>query len=317
MNSVGVALIGAGRWGTTLGRAVARVPGAELRWICEIDPERRSRAAEIHPRARLAESLDRVLQDPLVQAAVVAVDSPQHHSVGMQVLEADRHLLMEKPMALSTADAAELHAVAGTRKLVLAVGHLLLHHPAVQRARELVSSGVIGDPVYLEANRLSLGTGQPPRSAWWSLAPHDVSLALYLFQAVPSQVTAVGGAWRDGQESVAWATLRFGDGRLAHLHAARIGAEKRRQISVIGTRRTLTFDELSAEPLSLSETNGHSDRITFGTVDPLLSQCRHFVDSVARRDTTVGNGAHALAVVRVLEAGALSILRGGFPVEVE
>jgi predicted dehydrogenase len=326
MTAVGVALVGAGPWGLTLGRAVARLPEVDLRWICELDPERRALAAAIAPRARLTDELDEVLTDPGVAAALVAVDSPRHHPVGLRVLRADRHLLVEKPMALTVADAAELSALAETRQRVLAVGHLLLHHPAVRRARQLIADGVLGESLWLETTRLAPGTARSGGSAWWTLAPHDVSLALHLFGAVPVRVTAVG---RTGPtpgpgepDQVAWVTLHFADGRLAHIHVARLAVEKRRHFSVVGTRRALTFDELAPErALHLSDpprggVPTHSETIAVDAADALSAQCLHFVAGVARGDPSAGNSAHALAVVRVLEAGTRSMRVGGAPVDV-
>lgn len=326
MTAVGVALVGAGPWGLTLGRAVARLPEVDLRWICELDPDRRALAAAIAPRARLTDELDEVLTDPGVAAALVAVDSPRHHPVGLRVLRADRHLLVEKPMALTVADAAELSALAETRNRVLAVGHLLLHHPAVRHARQLIAEGVLGESLWLETTRLAPGTGRAGGSAWWTLAPHDVSLALHLFGAVPVRVTAVGRigptAGPNEPDQVAWVTLHFGDGRLAHIHVARLAVEKRRGFSVVGTRRALTFDELARErALHLHDpvragTPAHVQIIPIDAADALAAQCLHFVAGVARGDPSAGNSAHALAVVRVLEAGTRSMRAGGAPVDV-
>ena len=133
----------------------------------------------------------------------------------------------------------------------------------------------------------------------------------------------MGGAGRQpGEELVVWATLHFEDGRLAHLHAARQVAEKKRGFSIVGSERALTFDELaSGGTLHLHDPRragsaAHSEPVPVDTIDALGAQCRHFVSSVARGDTGAGNGAHALAVVRVLEAGARSMHAGGAPIEV-
>jgi predicted dehydrogenase len=323
MSPVGVAVIGAGPWGDTLARAFARIGDAELRWICDLDQERRARAGAAHPRASVTAAVDDVLGDPAVEAAVVAVDSPRHHSVGLRVLAANRHLLIEKPMALSVADAAALRDEASLRDRVLTVGHLLLHHPAVRRARELVASGAIGEPLHFEAVRTAPGTARRRGSAWWTLAPHDVSLALHLLGGVPATVSAVATAGAGGGDDVAaFATLRFADGRLAHVHAARLAAVKERRFSIVGTRRSLIFDELdAAAPLRLGESPaarppGPPEEVPIDAGDALLAQCRHFLSCVARGDTGGGNGAHALAVVGVLEAGARSMRAGGAPIEV-
>ncbi len=322
MTAIGVALIGAGPWGRTLGRAVARLPDVQLRWICELDPARRAEAAALAPGARLTDALDEVLDDPAVQAAVVAVDSPRHHQVGLKVLRADRHLLVEKPMALTVADAWELNSLAEARRRVLAVDHLLLHHPAVRRARQLVTNNALGQPLWLEATRFATGPARPGQSVWWTLAPHDVSLALYLFDGLPVSVSAVGGCGRLGRigdDAVVWATLHFADGRLAHIQVARQAAEKKRQFSIAGDRGALFFDELASERglRVQSEAAGPLwEMVPMQATDPLSAQCRHFVAGVSQGDPAAGNGAHALAVVRVLEAGSQSMQTGGAPVPV-
>jgi predicted dehydrogenase len=237
------------------------------------------------------------------------------------VLKADRHLLVEKPLAMNVAHAAELSALAADRRRVLAVGHLLLHHPAVRRARQMLAAGELGETLWLEAARLAPGPGRTPGSVWWTLAPHDVSLALHLFDDLPTRVTAVGGAGRaPGEETVVWATLHFADGRLAHIHGARHAAEKRRGFSIVGSRRALTFDELGAGGalrLHDAERSGAGEPVAVDVGDALAAQCRHFLTGVARGDTGAGNGGHALSVVRVLEAGARSMGAGGAPVDVE
>jgi predicted dehydrogenase len=202
---------------------------------------------------------------------------------------------------------------------------LLLHHPAIRRARQIVTEGLLGDPLYFKSTRESIGAPRTAGSAWWALAPHDVSLAIDLFGAVPSVVSATGGGLAGAAyDSIASATMRFAGGRTAHVHVARFASEATRRVSVAGSRRTLTFDELAADArLQLLESaTGILTRVPVDDVDPLLAQCDHFLSLVRRRDAAsgnapdLGNGAHALAVVRVLEAAALSMRTGGTPIDV-
>ncbi len=319
MEQIGVAVVGAGPWGGTLARTFARVPGADLRWICELDDGRRAEAQRAHPGARVTRAIEEALSDPAVSAAVVAVDPPRHHAVGLHVLSADRHLLVEKPMATSVADAVSLCGVAVARRRVLTVGHLLLHHPALHRTKRLLDDGKLGQPLYFESTRTARSGGRRG-SAWWTLAPHDVSTAIFLFDASPVAVSAAGVRQPDLDHDVAaFATLHFADGRLAHVHAARAAAPAQRRYSVMGTRCGVTFDELAADPvLLLSDGGGRTagESIRVEVADPLFSQCLHFTSAVARGDTSGGNGSHALAVVRVLEAGARSMAANGTPVPV-
>jgi predicted dehydrogenase len=325
MNPVGVALVGAGPWGGTLARAFSRVEGARLRWICDVDPERRARAAAENPDARASGSVDEVLADAEVRAAVIAVDSPNHYAVGLRVLAAGRHLLVEKPMALSVADAVALRDAAAAGRRVLTVGHLLLHHPAVVRARELIGAGAIGDLLTFESVRTAGASVRRSGSAWWTLAPHDISLALHVFDALPAEVSVVAGArGPEHQDLSARATLRFADGRVGHVHVTRITDSPERRSRIGGTRRSIVFDELSREhPLRFVPNAGEgegeaagAENIAIDEGDALFAQCRHFIACVARQDPSGGNGAHALAVVQVLVAGARSMQAGGEPVTV-
>lgn len=319
MHPVGVALVGAGPWGRTLAQAFMRLPEVELRWLCELDDGRRAVAAAARPGLPTTANLDDVLADAGVAAVAVAVDSARHYSVAARVLDANRHVYVEKPLALLGSDAAMLHAAAAAGGRVLMVGHLLLHHPAVRRARQIVAGGSLGEPLYFESTRETVGAPRAPGSAWWALAPHDVSLALELFAALPVTVSATGGAFdRSHHDGVASAVLSFADGRTAHIRVARFAAEKTRRMSIAGTRRTLTFDELAREqPLHILESTAAAPTpIPVDDVDPLSAQCTHFVSCVRRNDVGGGNSAHALAVVRVLEAGARSMQAGGAPVEI-
>lgn len=317
MEPIGVALIGAGRWGLTLAGALSKIEAVDLRWICELDGERLSQAAALHPQASLTSEVAEALRDDRVAAAFVAVDSARHHSVGVRVLESDRHLLVEKPMALSSADAAELQAMADARRRVLTVGHLLLHHSGVRRARELVAGGALGEVLWLESTRVAPGPPRAAGSAWWTLAPHDISLAMHLLGETPVAVSATGAAYTGpGQDAAAFATLEFGGGRVAHIHVGRFAADKARRAVVTGTRGSLVFDELAPEyPLAFREPGRPAVAVPIERVDPLRAQCAHFLSCVERSDSTGGNAAHALAVVRVLEAGAMSMRAHGAPVE--
>jgi predicted dehydrogenase len=318
MSSVGVGVIGAGPWGLNVARAFAGARGATLRGICDLDADRLARAGAAHPGVRLARALDDLLEDRTVEAVAVAVDSPRHHEVSRRALAAGRHVLVEKPMALSVADAAAMWAAARERRRVLMIGHVLLHHPAILRARELIAAGELGPLLYLQATRVAFGTVRANESAWWSVAPHDVAVALYLLDDVPATVSATGAAYlRTELADVAFATLRFGDGRLAQVHVSWLAPGKHRALAVVGRRKMLTFDETAPAGRSLRVVaEGRAEALELPAVEPLLAECEHFVACVARGEEPRGGEAHAMGVMRVLEAGERSMRAGGAPVEV-
>jgi len=312
----GIAIVGAGPWGMTLTAAMAGLRQVEVRWICELDDERRARAGAAHPDARVTGDLEEALCDPDVAAVVVAVDPARHHAVGMRALQAGKHVFVEKPMALSARDARDLCAAATTRGRLLTVGHLLLHHPAIRRARTIVASGVLGEPLTFVSKRVTPGAPRQPGSAWWALAPHDVSLALHLLDAVPTSVTAITDTRDQLQEdSAATAVLHFAGGRTAQIQVARFAPRKRREMTISGSKATLTFDELATadRALRLWTAQDGACHLPIENADALRAQCMDFAASVARGDARVGNGAHAVDVVAVLEAADRSMRRNGMP----
>jgi predicted dehydrogenase len=332
MASIGVGVVGAGPWGLNVARAFARAKGARLVGIAELDGERLARAGAQHPDVLLVDDLERLLENPDVEALAVAVDSPRHHAVAKRALLTGRHVLVEKPMALSLADGLDLAELAERHDLVLMVGHVLLHHPGLVRARELIASGELGHVRYLHATRVGFGTVRPSESAWWSIAPHDIAAALYLCDALPAAVSATGAGYLQlRQHDVAFATLSFADGRVAHVHVSWLAPEKRRQLTVVGSHKMLTFDDSDAQaPLRLHDRAFVSAAARAGfigrageviapplpSVEPLLAECEHFAERVRLGALAPGEAARALGVMRVLDAGERSMRAGGAPVEV-
>jgi predicted dehydrogenase len=331
MSSVGVGVVGAGPWGLLVARALARAQGAELRAICDIDGERLARAGAAHPGVHLTSSLDDLLGDARVQAVAVAVDSPRHYAVARRALEARRHVLVEKPMALSVADAAALCALADERARVLMVGHVLLHHPGVLRARELIAAGTLGRVLHLQATRVAFGTVRPHESVWWSVAPHDVAVALFLLDDLPTRVSATGAAFlQPTHADVAFASLHFGDGRLAHVHVSWLAPLRNRMLTVVGSEAMLTFEETAERPLRIHRRafepapggggwcgrGGEIEIPELPRLEPLAAECDHFVACVARGTRPRGDGREAMGVMRVLEAGERSMRAGGAAIEV-
>jgi predicted dehydrogenase len=332
---IGVGVVGAGPWGLNVAHAFARARDARLLAIADLDGDRLARAGAAHAGVALVGELDALLALEGLDAVAVAVDSPRHHAVAKRALLAGRHVLVEKPMALSVAEGAELVELAERRGLELMVGHVLLHHPGLARARAIVAGGELGRILYLHATRVGFGTVRPGESAWWSIAPHDVAAALHLFDAVPTHVSATGAGYLQvRQHDVAFGTLTFGDGRVAHVHVSWLAPEKRRLLTVVGSHKMLTFDETDHErPLRVHDRAfvpaaaragfigraGEIEAPALPAVEPLLAECEAFVASVrrgARDERARVERARGLAVLRVLEAGERSMRAGGAPVEV-
>ncbi len=332
------AVVGAGGWGQNHVRTFATLPDVELRYVCDRRDEVRETVRARHPAVTACGDLPRVLADEEVEAVVVATDAPNHFPVAKAALAAKKHVFVEKPLTLSPADSDALVSLAEEVDRVLMVDHLLLFHAAVGRLKELVDSGELGDILYLTAHRLNLGVVRRDENAWWSLAPHDVSVINYLLDAEPTSVSATGGAFLQeerGVEDVVFASLQYPGGRMAHVHVSWLDPHKTRRLVVVGSKKMAVFDDTSSDQkLVLYDKGvepppsavGYADAMrvrkgdilipALGLQEPLRMACRAFVDAARSGRAAISDGASGAAVVRVLEAGSRSLREAGRRVEI-
>jgi predicted dehydrogenase len=333
-NMVGVAVVGAGNWGRHLVRNFATLPHAELKYVCDLDPQVRHTMVSLYPRVTVTDSLQRVLVDAAVDAVVIAVDVRWHYQIARAALEAGKHTYVEKPLTLSSAESQALTDLAAARGVKLMVGHLLEYHPAVLYMKEMIAKGIIGRLLYLYFQRVNLGVVRQTENVWWSLAPHDISVACYLFDAEPVSVSASGQAYlQQGIEDVVFANLKFADGRMAHMHVSWLDPHKIRKVTLVGTQKMVVFDDMEAtEKLRIydkgaevrRDVESYVEAITLRTGDilipkiatgePLQAECQHFIDCIVDDVVPRSDGADGLRVVKVLEAGSASLARGGEPI---
>ncbi len=337
-NNVGLAVVGAAGWGKNVVRAFSIARGCELRWVCDLNAQLLAATAQRHPGVKTSASLAEVLADAQVTAVAVAVDVPNHHAVAKQALLSGRHVFVEKPLTLTSGEAEELCGLAKQRNLTLMVGHLLLYHPAVVLAKQRIDAGELGDVYYLYSQRVNLGIVRETENAWWSLAPHDVALAMHLLGESPVAISATGAVFlqRDRQvQDIAFASLRFSAGKIAHIHVSWLDPHKRRSLTVVGSKRMLSFDDTAADERvkiydkSAIPPPGHTTyaegvAVRSGDVvapalankEPLLEECEHFIECVQTGRRPRSDGEQGLAVVRTLEAGQKSLANDGMPVEI-
>jgi predicted dehydrogenase len=316
---VRVGVAGLGYWGPNLARNFAAIPGCELAWCCDADPQARDRVARMFPSARATAELDELLADPRLDAVVLATPVPTHADLAVRALKAGKHCFVEKPLAQSVADAQRAVTAAAAHDRVLMVGHLLEYHPGVRELKQLTDSGELGEEIfYIYGNRLNLGKLRADENALWSLGAHDVSVVLHLAGEEPAEVSAHGASYvRDGVEDVVFCFLRFPSGLVAHLHLSWLDPHKERRFTVVGSRRMATFDDMELErKLTVYDKGFDEDSRTYGeyitrsggsfspriaNVEPLRVECEHFVECVRSGATPRSDGASGLRVVRVLE----------------
>jgi predicted dehydrogenase len=336
--AIGVAVVGAGGWGKNHVRNFASLRGAQLRWVCDVSAEALAPVARTWPEVRTTSSLDDVLADERVRAVVIATDAPSHEGIARRVLESGRDALVEKPLTLSATSSAALCEIAQRGERILMVGHLLLYHPAVTRLRQLVTSGELGEVLYVASQRTNLGVVRRDENAWWSLAPHDLSVAGYLLDAEPESVSASGGVFLQperGIEDVVFATVRYAGGKLAHVHVSWLDPHKTRRLTVVGTKKMAVFDDASpdmkltlfdkgVEPPPKALTYEQGVRIRTGDIvvpalemaEPLKRECESFLRAVRTREQPLADGKSGHAIVRVLEAGQRSLREAGRRVDI-
>ena len=331
-----VAVIGAGSWGKNLVRNFGSSRGAKLAIVCDREESRLAALRPSYPQTKFTRDSADVFGDPSIGAVVIATDAPTHFEIARAALEAGKHCYVEKPMCQSAAEADKLAALAERLSLKLMVGHLLLYHPAVTKLKSLVDSGELGNIYYMYTQRLNLGVVRSNENAWWSLAPHDVSVINYLFSAMPARVSAQGQCYlQKGIEDVVFATLYFADGRLAQVHTSWLDPHKMRKMTIVGSQKMVTFDDMEPSEKVWIYDKGATANLSYSsygelitlrqgdiyipkldTTEPLKLECQHFVDCVVNDAVVLTGGRDGAAVVKVLEAGQRSIEAGGRPEEV-
>jgi predicted dehydrogenase len=327
--NVRLGVVGLGYWGPNLARNFAALERCELRWCCDADPERWERWAGAFPGARFSRDLDELLADPDLDAVVIATGVPTHAPLASRVLQAGKDCFVEKPLARSSEEAATVVEAAEARDRILMVGHLLQYHPGVQKLKEMLDSGSLGDLYYVYSKRLNLGKIREDENALWSLGAHDVSVVLYLLDGEePVEVLAHGESFvREGVEDVVFCNLRFPSGRVAHMHLSWLDPHKERRFTLVGARRMATFDDMALErKVTVYDKGFDPDFRNYGEYitrsgdvmspqisneEPLRIECRHFLECVRSRAEPLSGSESGVRVVRVLEALQRSLAAGG------
>ncbi len=328
--------VGLGYWGPNLLRNFNGLAQARVKVCCDLDEAALRRVGSQYPGMAITTDYGELLDDPEVEAVVVTAPTPAHYGLAKAALLTGRHVFVEKPIALAVSEAEELVALAETRGLALMVGHLLMYHPAVARLKQMVDGGELGEVYYLYASRLNLGQVRRSENAMWSLAPHDISVALHLLGEAPEAVAAQGLTYlQPGIPDTVFLTLRFASGRAAHIHVSWLDPHKVRRITVVGSQKMAVFDDVdSTEKLRIYDKGvqrptydsyGDSLNLRFGDIsiprvdmrEPLRLECQHFIDCIVNGQTPLSDGRNGVQVLRVLDAGQRSLERGGEPVVLE
>ncbi len=337
--TIGIAQVGVGYWGKNLLRNFLALPGAEVVLACDQRSDVLDRIWQQQPGIATTHRYEDVLVHPDVEAVVVATQTPQHFEMAEAALRAGKHVFVEKPMAQTVEEAERLVALAEANDRRLMVGHLLLYHPAFRYVEDLIRQGELGRVYYLYSVRVNLGIIRQRENALESLAPHDLSVALRFLDARPVAVSAQGQAYlQPNVEDVAFATVFFENGALAHLHTSWLDPHKTRKVTVVGSEKMAVIDDVeSTEKVRLYDKGVavqpgearyasyveamaiRSGDIRIPKIDmkePLRLECQHFIECIRTGQAPRSDGRNGLAVVRLLAAAQQSLAQNGTTIEI-
>jgi predicted dehydrogenase len=334
---IGVAVAGCGYWGPNLVRNFHSLPNCRVKALCDVDAAQLDRVARLYPDIDAQTDLGRILCDEAIHAVAIATPVHSHFRLAKQSLLAGKHVLLEKPMAASAAQCRELLHLATQRRLTLMVGHTFIFSAAVRAIRDLVKSGELGEVRYVSAQRLNLGRLQKDINACWDLAPHDLSILLYVLGRDPVSVNCQGKAYfRPGIEEVTHLTLNFPGNLLAMVHSSWLDPNKVRRMTIVGSRRMLVYDDTEPQAkirihdkcVEVPSTHHAAGEAQYSYhlgdtvvpqlhhVEPLRVQAEIFLESIRTGSKAETGGLEGLRVVEILEAASASLRDGGSTVPV-
>jgi len=337
-NAATVGVIGCGYWGPNLLRNLSQLPISRVKYCCDMEDARLNHMKALYPQVTATKRFQDLIEDPEVQGVAIATPVSTHYPIAKACLEGGKHVLVEKPLAGSIAEAEDLNRIAESKGLILFAGHTFVYNAAVQKMKELVEAGELGEIFYVSSVRVNLGLFQEDINVIWDLAPHDISILNYIFGREPVTVSTFARSYiRPGIEDVAFVVLQYPRGVVAHIHVSWLDPCKIRRTTLVGSKKMLVYDDTSTlEKIRVYDKGvtiqPHYD--TFGEfqlayrfgdivvpkindVEPLKVECAHFIECIRDGSSPQSNGRAGLAVVKVVERACESAKLGGAPLALE
>jgi predicted dehydrogenase len=331
MKNIKVGVIGAGYWGPNLIRNFHEIPEAELSMVCDTRPERLEHIQELYPYVKTSDNYHDLLESD-VEAVAIATPVSTHCRLAMDCLHAGKHVLIEKPLASTSQEACAIVEEGEAHGLVVLTGHTFLYNPAVVALKEIIGSGEIGRVYYANCTRVNLGLYQKDVNVIWDLAPHDVSILMYILGQQPISASARGGKFvKSDVHDVAYLSVFFPDGVMADMRVSWLDPNKIRQITIVGSKKMLVYDDIEpVEKIKIYDKGVDIQPYTdtyeefhlayrYGDVcaypltwkEPLRAECLDFLACITSGKQATSNGRMGLKVVQVLETAQRSLNNGG------
>lgn len=328
--------VGVGAWGQNLLRSFLSLDECWLKVCCDQNIEVLKNLKQRYKREiTTTQDFNDLLQDPQLDAIVIAAPAVLHFQLAEQALQAGKHVFVEKPLCLNVQDGQNLLEAAQKNKKILMVGHLLLHHPAVKKLKKIIDNGELGNIHYIYSTRVNLGKVRKEENVLWSLTAHDISVALFLLGQRPVEVTAKGAFYlRGGIEDIVFVTITFANRTIAHIHASWLDPHKIRKFTVVGDKKMAVFDDMQPiEKLRIHD-KGFDRKRDFKTYEEFLSirdgdiyipkvevseplrlQCEHFIECIKENKEPLANASSGLEVLHILQAAQESLQNNGIPIK--
>ena len=331
MAKIKVGVIGAGYWGPNLIRNFSMLPEADLQIVCDLDQKRQDHIRGRYPNVFTSGNYRDILTSD-IEAVAIATPVSTHYSLTMDCLQAGKHVLIEKPIACCSSEANNIIAAGQEMGKIVMVGHTFVYNPAVVALKEIISSGEIGSVYYINSTRVNLGLYQPDINVVWDLAPHDISILLYVLGIAPFSASARGGMYvKRGVHDVAYLTVHFPDGVMADLRVSWLDPCKIRRITIVGSKKMLVYDDIEPvnklkiynkgvdvqpytdtyEDFHLAYRYGDEEPYPLKWDEPLKLECTHFLECIQSGNKPRSDGVEGLKVIRVIEAAQKSLMNGG------
>ena len=339
-----LAQLGCGYWGPNLLRNFSAQPDCHVKFVAEQDPQRRAYVEANYPKTATLSDWRSATEDPNIDAIVIATPASTHYALAKAALDAGKHVFTEKPLAMSLREADDLAALAQARGRTLMVGDTFLYNAAVRHLKRLIQDGELGDIYYIYTQRLNLGQVRRDVNAWWNLAPHDVSILLYLMDwKLPVSVTAQGVAYiQPGIEDVVFANLTWSSTITANVHVSWLDPGKTRKVTVVGSRKMVIYDDVIDDKIAIVDKGidrvpKAGERMDYDFVnnyqllhrtgdillprinfqEPLKVETSHFLHCIRTGESPLTGPHHGRSAVSVLEAGQKSLKYQGQPVSLQ
>jgi predicted dehydrogenase len=323
-------VVGLGYWGPNLVRNLNELPSVELLSVCDARPDALPPIGRRYPALSQTTRYRDLLEDPMIEAVVVATPVATHHDIAAAALEAGKHVFVEKPLAASSREALDLVALARARDLVLMPGHTFLYSPPVNAVRELIVSGDLGDIYFVSTSRVNLGLHQRDVSVAWDLGPHDFSILRYWLDETPRYVSAMSRACVFASiPDVAFINLEYESGVIAHVELSWLAPSKLRRTTIAASRKMVVYDDTSSEPVRIFDSGVvPRDPESFGeyqlsyrtgdivsphvtVAEPLSLELADFCAAIQEGSTPRSSAELGLEVVRIIEAVCDSLAADG------